>query len=134
MSYNCTTNNIHFDKVILQEISKSTRKEVQFKNGIPLQLTLVFKVIMALPDGEPIFTNTNIRLRSLVEKLDSNKSLVVLSINVFPLKINIRKNLIKKLLKKKIKTHFIFENIIASSKNDYDKVNNLIKLNDFINR
>ena len=54
MSYNCTTNNIHFDKVILQEISKSTRKEVQFKNGIPLQLTLVFKVIMALPDGTPI--------------------------------------------------------------------------------
>ena len=54
MSYNWTTNNIHFDKVILQEISKSTRKEVQFKNGIPLQLTLVFKVIMALPDGEPI--------------------------------------------------------------------------------
>lgn len=90
--------------------------------------------IFNLPDGEPIFTNTNIRLRSLVEKLDSNKSLVVLSINVFPLKINIRKNLIKKLLKKKIKTHFIFENIIASSKNDYDKVNNLIKLNDFINR
>ena len=40
--------------MILQEISKSTRKEVQFKNGIPLQLTLVFKVIMALPDGEPI--------------------------------------------------------------------------------
>ena len=54
MSYTCTTNNIHFDKVILQEISKSTRKEVQFKNGIPLQLTLVFKVIMSLPDGTPI--------------------------------------------------------------------------------
>ena len=54
MSYNCTTNNIHLDKVMLQEISKSTRKEVQFKNGIPLQLTLVFKVIMALPDGTPI--------------------------------------------------------------------------------
>ena len=54
MSYNCTTNNIHFDKVILQEISKSTRKEVQFKNGIPVQLTLVFKVIMALPDDTPI--------------------------------------------------------------------------------
>ena len=90
--------------------------------------------IFNLPDGEPIFTNTNIRLRSLVEKLNSNNSLVVLSVSVFPLKTNIRKNLIKKLLKKKIKTHFIFENIIASSKNDYDKVNDLIKLNDFINR
>ena len=54
MSYNCTTNNIHFDNVLLTEISKSTKKEVQFKNGIPYQLTLVFKVIMALPDGEPI--------------------------------------------------------------------------------
>ena len=51
MSYNCTTNNIHLDKVMLQEISKSTKKEVQFKNGIPLQLTLVFKVMMSLPDG-----------------------------------------------------------------------------------
>ena len=54
MSYTCTTNNIHFDRVLFQEIKKSTKKEVQFKNGIPLQLTLVFKVIMALPDGEPI--------------------------------------------------------------------------------
>ena len=54
MSYNCTTNNIHLDKVMLQEISKSTKNEVQFKNGIPLQLTLVFKVIMSLPDGTPI--------------------------------------------------------------------------------
>ena len=54
MSYNCTTNNIHLDKVMLQEISKSTRTEVQFKNGIPLLLTLVFKVIMSLPDGTPI--------------------------------------------------------------------------------
>ena len=31
-----------------------------------------------LPDGEPIFTNTNIRLRSLVDKLTSKNSLVVL--------------------------------------------------------
>ena len=54
MSYSCTVNNIHFDKVFVQEVSKSTNKNVQFANGIPLQLTLVFKVIMALPDGEPI--------------------------------------------------------------------------------
>ena len=51
MSYTCTTNNIHFDRVLYQEIKKSTKKEVQFKNGIPLQLTLVFKVMMSLPDG-----------------------------------------------------------------------------------
>ena len=48
--------------------------------------------IFKLPDGEPIFTNTSIRLRSLVEKLNSKNSLVVLSVSVFPLKTEIRKN------------------------------------------
>ena len=65
MSYNCTTNNIHFDKVLLTEISKSTKKEVQFKNGIPYQLTLVFKVLMSLPDGEP---NSSLAVREYYHK------------------------------------------------------------------
>ena len=65
MSYNCTTNNIHFDKVLLTEISKSTKKEVQFKNGIPLQLTLVFKVMMSLPDG---VLNSSLDVRDFYHK------------------------------------------------------------------
>ena len=69
-----------------------------------------------------------------MEKLNSKNSLVVLSVSVFPLKTEIRKNLIKILLKKNIKTHFIFENIIASTKADYTRVNDLIKLNNFINK
>ena len=58
MSYSCTVNNIHFDKVFIQEVSKSTNKEVQFKNGVPLQLALVFKVIASLPDTEPLSSLT----------------------------------------------------------------------------
>jgi len=58
MSYSCTVNNIHFDKVFIQEVSKSTNKEVQFKNGVPLQLALVFKVIATLPDNEPLSSLT----------------------------------------------------------------------------
>ena len=58
MSYSCTVNNIHFDKVFIQEVSKSTNKEVQFKNGVPLQLALVFKVIASLPDNEPLSSLT----------------------------------------------------------------------------
>ena len=54
MSYTCTTNNIHFDRVLFQEIKKSTKKEVQYKNGIPYPLILVFKTIMSLPDDTPI--------------------------------------------------------------------------------
>ena len=45
MSYSCTVNNIHFDKVFINEVSKSMSKNVQFANGIPLQLSLTFKTI-----------------------------------------------------------------------------------------
>ncbi len=57
MSYSCTVNNIHFDKVFVQEVSKSTNKSVQFSNGVPLQLSLTFKVICSLPDTEELSTN-----------------------------------------------------------------------------
>ena len=57
MSYSCTVNNIHFDKVFINEVSKSTSKNVQFANGIPLQLSLTFKTICALPDTEELSTN-----------------------------------------------------------------------------
>lgn len=57
MTYSCTVNNIHFDKVFIKEVFKSTKKEVSFKNGVPLQLSLTFKVIASLPDTEELSTN-----------------------------------------------------------------------------
>ena len=56
MAYSCTVNNIHFDKVFINEVSKSTSKNVQFANGIPLQLSLTFKTICSLPDTEELNT------------------------------------------------------------------------------
>jgi len=57
MTYSCTVNNIHFDKVFIKEVFKSTKKEVSFKNGVPLQLSLTFKVIASLPDTKELSTN-----------------------------------------------------------------------------
>jgi len=57
MTYSCTVNNIHFDKVFIKEVFKSTKKEVSYKNGVPLQLSLTFKVIASLPDTEELSTN-----------------------------------------------------------------------------
>ena len=57
MTYNCTVNNIHFDKVFIKEVFKSTKKEVSYKNGVPLQLSLTFKVIASLPDTVELSTN-----------------------------------------------------------------------------
>ena len=57
MTYSCTVNNIHFDKVFIKEVFKSTKKEVSYKNGVPLQLSLTFKTICSLPDTEELSTN-----------------------------------------------------------------------------
>lgn len=84
-----------------------------------------------LPQGEPIFTKTGIRLRTIVDNLKINDGLVLLSIYMLPEDTNIRQVIYKKLLYKKIETHFIFENIIAKNLNDFKKINNFYKLNKF---
>jgi len=88
--------------------------------------------IFNLPQGEPVFTNTNIKLRSLIKKMKMKNELVVLSIYILPIDLKLRNELINLLIKKKIKTHFIFENIIAKNKIHYTKINDIIKLNKLI--
>ena len=66
MTYSCTVNNIHFDKVFIKEVFKSTSKEVSYKNGVPLQLSLTFKVIASLPDTEELSTNVIRETLSLI--------------------------------------------------------------------
>ena len=84
-----------------------------------------------LPQGEPVFTKTGIRLRTIIDNLRKNDGLVLLSIYMLPEDSRIRLEIYKKLLHKKIETHFIFENIIARNSNDFKKINNFYKLNKF---
>ena len=90
--------------------------------------------IFTLPQGEPVFTNKNIKLRSLINKLNSKNELVVLSIYILPSNLKLRNEILNILIQKKIKTHFIFENIVASNKKQYSEVSNIIKLNHFLNK
>ena len=84
-----------------------------------------------LPQGEPVFSKTAIRLRTVIANLKINDGLILLSIFMLPENDSIRRDVLKELLKKKIETHFIFENIIAKKLNDYKKINNIYKLNKF---
>ena len=86
-----------------------------------------------LPQGEPIFSNSKIRLRTIVKNLKLNDGLVFLSIYQMPENKEIRESLLKELLKKKIELHFIFEGLIIKNKKDFQKINNIFKLNKFIN-
>ena len=81
-----------------------------------------FKKLFSLPQGEPVFSKTSIRLRTIVNNLQNYDNLILLSIYVLPDDRILREELIQKLLKKKVKTHFIFENKIADSKESYNNV------------
>lgn len=84
-----------------------------------------------LPQGEPVFTKTGIRLRTIIDNLRLNDGLVLLSIYMLPEDSIIRNGICKKLLNKKIETHFVFENIVAKNSKDFTKINNFYKLNQF---
>ena len=81
-----------------------------------------FNKLFALPQGEPVFSKTSIRLRTIVNNLKNFDNLILLSIYVLPENRVLREEMIKTLIKKKIKTHFIFENIIANNKTSYNSV------------
>jgi len=81
-----------------------------------------FKKLFSLPQGEPVFSKTSIRLRTIVNSLERYDNLILLSIHVLPDNRVLREKMIQNLLKKKIKTHFIFENKIADSKESYKNI------------
>jgi sporadic carbohydrate cluster protein (TIGR04323 family) len=87
--------------------------------------------VFNMPQGEPIFTKTNIRLRSLINNLKPKSILVLLSMYVLPENKIIRNEIISKMIKKKIELHLIFEKTVIKSKKDFKKINNILKLNKF---
>tara|TARA_B100001250_G_C19813846_1_gene797163 strand:+ start:4547 stop:4951 length:405 start_codon:yes stop_codon:yes gene_type:complete len=92
------------------------------------------KKLFSFPYPEPVFSKTSIRLRTIVKNLKNYDSLILLSIFVLPENRILREEIIKNLIKKKIKTHFIFENIIADNKTKYKEVLKVYKLNKIIKK
>ena len=86
-----------------------------------------------LPQGEPVFSDTKIRLRTIIKNLKSNEGLILLSIYQLPENKEMRESLLNQLIKKKIELHFIFEGLIFKNKKEFPKINKIIKLNKFNN-
>ena len=90
-----------------------------------------FNKSFILPQGEPVFTKTAIRLRTIIAKMKSQDSLILLSAHMLPDDREIRLKILKQLAKKKIKLHCIFENMVARNKNELMALNDLIELEKF---
>jgi sporadic carbohydrate cluster protein (TIGR04323 family) len=104
---------------------------VRFQNKLLRQYCEEKNKIFSLSTGEITFGDSYIQLRSLIKDIKKNEGLVFISTYVLPKDTQFRNEIVNYLSKKKIECHFIFENLICKSKNDFKKINNFFKLRNF---
>ena len=104
---------------------------VRFQNKLLKQYCEERNKIFSLSTGEITFGDSYIQLRSLIKNMKKKEGLVFISAFILPKDTKFRNEIINYISKKKIECHFIFENLILKSKNDYRKVNSFFKLRNF---
>lgn len=106
---------------------------VRFQNKLLRQYCEEKNKIFSLPTGEITFGDSYIQLRSLIKDIKKNEGLLFISIYILPKDNKFRNEIINNISKKNIECHFIFENLICKSKNDFKKINVFFKLRNFTN-
>ena len=104
---------------------------VRFQNKLLKQYCEEKDKTFSLSTGEITFGDSYIQLRSLIKDIKKNEGLVFISTYVLPKDNKFRNEILNYMSKKRIECHFIFENIILKSKNDYKKINSFFKLRNF---
>ena len=104
---------------------------VRFQNKLLRQYCEEKNKTFSLSTGEITFGDSYIQLRSLIKVIKKNEGLVFISAYVLPKDTQFRNEIINYLSKKKIECHFIFENLICKSNNDFKKINHFFKLRNF---
>jgi len=106
---------------------------VRFQNKLLRQYCEEKNKIFSLPTGEITFGDSYIQLRSLIKDIKKNEGLLFISAYILPKDNKFRNEIINNISKKNIECHFIFENLICKSKNDFKKINVFFKLRNFTN-
>lgn len=106
---------------------------VRFQNKLLRQYCEEKNKIFSLPTGEITFGDSYIQLRSLIKDIKKNEGLLFISTYILPKDNKFRNEIINNISKKNIECHFIFENLICKSNNDFKKINVFFKLRNFTN-
>jgi sporadic carbohydrate cluster protein (TIGR04323 family) len=106
---------------------------VRFQNKLLRQYCEEKNKIFSLPTGEITFGDSYIQLRSLIKDIKKNEGLLFISTYILPKDNKFRNEIMNNISKKNIECHFIFENLICKSKNDFKKINVFFKLRNFTN-
>lgn len=104
---------------------------VSFQNKLLKQYCKEKNMQFALPQGELVFAKNFIQLKSLINKIKNNEGLLMISLFMLPSNFETRKEIIKNFIKKKIECHFLIENKVAKTKNDYNEIENIMKVSSF---
>ena len=106
---------------------------VRFQNKLLRHYCEEKNKTFSLPTGEITFGDSYIQLRSLIKDIKKNEGLLFISTYILPKDNKFRNEIINNISKKNIECHFIFENLICKSKNDFKKINVFFKLRNFTN-
>lgn len=87
-----------------------------------------------IPQVEPVFSKTQIRLRSIIKSLKAEDNLILLSVYNLSSDKKLRDQLIQSIIKKKIIVHFLFEGIVTNSKKDFNKISTFFRFNSFLEK
>jgi len=93
-----------------------------------------FNKIFILPQVEPVFSKTQIRLRSIIKSLKHNDNLILMSVYNLPNNKKLRIKILDNLKKKKINVHFLFENLVATSNLEFKNIETFFKFNSFLEK
>tara|TARA_A100001011_G_C14308729_1_gene844468 strand:- start:879 stop:1280 length:402 start_codon:yes stop_codon:yes gene_type:complete len=87
-----------------------------------------------IPQVEPVFSKTQIRLRSIIKSLKPYDNLILISVYNLSKEKKLRDKIIESIIKKKIVVHFLFEGIVTKSKKDFNKINTFFRFNSFLEK
>ena len=123
--------------------NQTLRGYVQNKNFGPYSLPVPFQNKLlkqycedknkkfTLPQGEVVFSKNYFQLRSIIKKIKKNEGLIMMSIFMLPYPQRDRDKIFKRIIKKNIESHFLIENKVAKTINDYIEIDNIFKASNF---
>lgn len=103
----------------------------RFQNKIISQYCNENNLNFSLPAGEIVFGETYIQMRSLIDELKKNNGVIFISIEVLPLKFDLKEKVLREMSKKNLEVHFIFENKKLKSKKDFEDFIRIFKIANF---
>lgn len=105
----------------------------RYQNILLKNYAFLKKKLFHLPQGEPYFSKSNIRLRTMINQINKDEAIICLSIYMLPRDKKLYSKIIDQVILKKTEIHFLFEEIILKNKKDKLKISNLLKLEKFTN-